>query len=75
MHSLPKVSSETKNIPVGNGHYVSVFCIITVILNVHGHRFEIFTLHSEIPENVDLILGIKNIFQLEGTINSREIIL
>ena len=27
---------------------------------------------SEIHENVDLVLGIKDIFQLEGIINSRE---
>ena len=29
-------------------------------------RFNIYTLVSEIHENVDLVLGIKNIFQLEG---------
>ena len=38
---------------------------------MHGHIFEIFTLASEIHENVDLVLGIKNIFELEGIINSR----
>ena len=27
---------------------------------------------SEIHENIDLVLGIKNIFELEGIINSRE---
>ena len=27
---------------------------------------------SEIQENIDLVLGIKNIFELEGIINSRE---
>ena len=35
-----------------------------------GHRFEIFTLVSEIHENVDLVFGTKNIFELEGIINS-----
>ena len=43
--------------------------IIPVIIDVHRHRFEIYTLVSEIHENVDLILGIKNVFQLEGVIN------
>ena len=38
---------------------------------MHGHRFEIYTLVSEIHENVDLVLGIKNVFKLEGVINSR----
>ena len=43
--------------------------IIPIIIDVHGHTFEIVTLVSEIHENVDLVLGIKNIFELEGTIN------
>ena len=45
--------------------------IIPVIIDIHGHRFEIYTLVSEIHENVDLVLGIKNAFELEGVINSR----
>ena len=36
------------------------------------HRFEIYTLLSEIHENVDLVLDIKNIFELEGVINSKD---
>ena len=32
--------------------------------------FKIYTLVYEIHENVDLILGIKNVFELEGIINS-----
>ena len=41
-----------------------------IIDNIQGHRFEINTLVLEIHENVDLVLGIKNIFELEGIINS-----
>ena len=37
---------------------------------VVSHRFEIFTLVSEFHENVDLVLGIKNTFELEGVIDS-----
>ena len=37
---------------------------------MHGYRFEICTLVPEIHENVDLVLGIKNVFKLEGVINS-----
>ena len=43
-----------------------------IVMDIHGDRFEIFTLVSEIHENVDLVLGIKNIFELEGIINSPE---
>ena len=46
--------------------------IIPVIVDIHEHRFEIYTLVSEIHENVDLVLGIKNVFELEGVINSRD---
>ena len=41
-------------------------------MEIHGHRFEIYTLVSEIHEKVDLVLDIKNIFELEGVINSRD---
>ena len=41
-----------------------------LVIDLHGHRFEIFNLVSEIHENVDLVLGIWNIFELEGIINS-----
>ena len=43
-----------------------------VIIDICGHGFEIYTLVSEIHENVDLVLGIKNVFKLEGVINSRD---
>ena len=72
LHSLPKFVSRTQRIQVGNGKCVSVLFIIPVIIDVHGHRFKIYTLVSEIHENVDLVLGIKNVFKLEGVINSRD---
>ena len=37
-----------------------------------GHRFEIYMLVSEIHNNIDLVLGIKNVFKLEGIFNSWE---
>ena len=65
---MPKFAPKTQRIQVGNGQFVSVLFIIPVIIDVHGHRFEIHTLVSEIHENVDLVLGIKNMFELEGVI-------
>ena len=61
-----------QRIQVGNGQCISVLFIIPVIIKVHGHRFEIYTLVSDIHENVDLLLGIKNVFELESVINSRD---
>ena len=70
LHSLLKFASKTMRIQLGNGQYVSVLFTIPTVTDLCGHRFEIFTLVSEIHENVDLVLGIKNIFELEGIINS-----
>ena len=70
LHAMSKLASTTQRIQVGNGHYVSVLFVIPVIINIQSHRFEIFTLVSEIHENVDLVLGIKNLFELEGVIDS-----
>ena len=61
-----------QRIQVGNGQCINVLFIIPVITEVHGHRFKIYTLVSEIHENVDLVPGIKNMFELEGVINSRD---
>ena len=41
-------------------------------MDIHRHRFKIYTLVPEIHKNVDLVLGIKNVFELEGVINSRD---
>ena len=72
LHSLPKFASKTQRTQVGNGQCVSVLFIIPGIIDVHGHRFEIHALVSEMHKNVDLVLGIKNVFKLEGVINSRD---
>ena len=70
LHTLPKFASKTQEPQVGNGQYVSILFIITIMVDIHGHRFEIYMLVSEIHEKVDLVLCIKNIFELEGVINS-----
>ena len=72
LHFLPKFASKTQRIQVGNGQCMSVLFIIPFIVDINGHRFEIYTLASEIHENVELVLGIKNMFKLEGVINSRD---
>ena len=57
LHALPKFSTYTQRIQVGNGQYVSVLFVIPVIVDIHGHRFEIFTLVSEIHDNIDFSHG------------------
>ena len=70
LYSLPNFTLKTEGIYVENGQYVGMLFIIQIVTDIHGHGFEVFTLVSEIHENVDLVLGIKNIFELKGIINS-----
>ena len=68
LHDLPKFASKSQRIQVGNGQYAGVLFVIPVIIEICGHRLEVFTFVSEICDNVDMVLGIKNLFELEGVI-------
>ena len=57
LHALPKFAPTTQKIQVGNGQYVAALFIVPVIIEVHEHIFEVFTLVSEIHNNIDLVLG------------------
>ena len=72
LHPLLKFASKTQRIQVGNGQFLIVFFIIPVTVDIHRHRFEAYTLVSKIHENVDIVLGMKNIFELEDVINSQD---
>ena len=72
LHTLPKFAPTTQRIQVGNGQYVAVLFIIPVIIEIHGHIFEVFTLVSEIHDNVDLVLGMKNAYELEGIVDMQD---
>ena len=61
-----------QRIQVGNGQYVGVLFVIPIIVVINKHRLEVVTLVSEIFDNVDMVLGIKDLFELEGVIDSRE---
>ena len=72
LHDLPRFASKTQRIQVGNGQYIGVLFVIPVIVKICSHRLEVFTLVSEIFDNVDMVLGIKNLFALEGVIYFHE---
>ena len=46
LHTMPKLTSSTRRIQLGNGQYVGVLFVIPVIITIKNHRFEIFTLVS-----------------------------
>ena len=67
--TLPKFALTTQRFQVGNGQYVAVLFIVLVIIEIHSHLFEVFTLVSEIHDNADLVLGMKNAYELEGIVD------
>ena len=72
LHTLPKFAPTTQGIQVGNGQYVAVLFIVPVIIEIHGHLFEVFTLVLEIHDDVDLVLGMKNAYELEGIVDMQD---
>ena len=42
-------------------------------MTIQGHIFEIYAMVSEIHDNVNLVLGVKNFVELEGEISIREL--
>ena len=64
--------SKAKNILVGNGQDIGVLFVMYVMINLKGHRFEVYTLVSEIHYNVHVVMGIKNVFEIEGVISTRD---
>ena len=63
LHALPKFTSTMQRVQAGNGQCVSVLFVILVVIDVYGNRFEVFTLVSEIPDSVDLVLDMKKVFE------------
>ena len=64
---------QCKEFKWGDGQSVTVLFVILVVIDAYGHRFEVFTLLSEIHDNVDLVLGMKNVFELDGVIETWEL--
>ena len=70
LHTLPMFASTIQRVQIGNGQCEAVLFVIPVIVDIHGHKCEVFMLVSEIHDNVDLVLGINNVFELEGVIDT-----
>ena len=69
LHALLKFASTMQRVQVGNGQCVAILFVILVVIDVYGHRYEVFTLVSEIHDTVDLVLGMEHVFVLEGLID------
>ena len=71
LHVLPKYETHIRSLQVGNGSKVATLFVIPIITNIHGHKFEIFTLVSEIQDTIDLVFGMKNMHEVEGEHSAR----
>ena len=71
LHKYPKFNSTIRNLQVGNGKLVAALFVIPFVFKIGKHLFEIYTLVSEIQQSMDLILGVKNMFELEGEVSCR----
>ena len=71
LHKYPKFHSTIRNLQVGNGELVAALFIIPFVFKVGKHMFEIYTLVSEIQQSIDLIFGVKNMFEIEGEVSCR----
>ena len=69
LHKYPKFNSTVKNLQVGNGELVATLFVIPFVFKIGKHLFKVCTLVSEIQQNMDIILGIKNMFEIEGEIS------
>ena len=71
LHRYPKFNSKIRNLQVGNGELVAALFVIQFVFKIGKHLFEVYTLVSEIQQSMDLILGVKNMFELEGEVSCR----
>ena len=69
LHNLPRLKSTIKSLRVGNGNEVSAHFVVPVLLKIAGHKFEIYALVSDIQPSIDLVLGMKNMHEIEGELS------
>ena len=69
LHTYLKFNSTMRNLQVGNGELVATLIVIPFVFKVGKHLFEVYTLVSEIQQNVDIIVGVKNMFEIEGEVS------
>ena len=42
-------------------------------LHLQGHRFEVYALVLEIPDNVDMVMGIYNVYDIERVMRTKDL--
>ena len=71
LHRIPKMRSTCTGIKIGNGAIIPVEFVFPVQIMIQEHLFEIYTIVAALHESIDLVIGMKNIVELEGILNTR----
>ena len=66
---MSKVQFRGKSYSGRNGESVNILFIISITITVQCYTFEIYIFVSEIYDDADLVLGGKNLVELEGEIS------
>ena len=71
LHKLPKFKTKVFKLQVGNGAQIKTHFVIPLQMKIQQHRFEIYTLVANIEDSIDMVLGMKNMHELEAEHSSR----
>ena len=71
LHDLPRYKVHTKNLEIGNSTYISIKFITPLFISSNGHVFEIFALVNSSKTNELLLMGMKNLVEMEGVLCTR----
>ena len=71
LHRIPKMKSSCTGIKIGNGAVIPVDFMFPVQIMIQGHLFEIYTIVAALHESIDVVIGMKNMVELEGILNTR----
>ena len=71
LHKTLKIKPTCTGIKIGNGAVIPVEFVFPVQIMIQGHLFEIYTIVAALHEGIDLVIGMKNMVELEGILNTR----
>ena len=71
LHRIPKMKSSCTGIKIGNGTVFPVVFVFPVQIMIQGHLFEIYTIVAALHDSIDIVIGMKNMVELEGILNTR----
>ena len=53
--SIPNGACKTRSTQLGNGLFINILFILTVIVGIHGHRFKVYRLVLEVHKIADWV--------------------